>query len=188
MVGGLYGDLPPPSDDYQPTVRLVKNSQSVCSYSVIEEVGSSETQRLQKKQAMEAEVKHSEHRRRVGIGEDWDGNKDKVGPGEVDDELQLEEDVVSECGKYGTLDGRFFGGRTVRATFYDELKFSMNELAPVPGISIDTLVEPSTDYSIRISIDAFGQALMHRLNVLTKLPRSALAYSNNLSSIRMNSR
>lgn len=96
----------------------------------------------------------------------------KVGPGEVDDELQLEEDVVSECGKYRTvtrviifeitqpnfptheavrifvlfsrpeettkalvaqLDGRFFGGRTVRATFYDELKFSMNELAPVPG-------------------------------------------------------
>ncbi|CAN7077390.1 unnamed protein product [Brassica oleracea var. botrytis] len=172
MVGGLYGDLPPPSDDYQPTVRLVKNSQSVCSYSVIEEVGSSETQRLQKKQAMEAEVKHSEHRRRVGLGEDWDGNKDKVGPGEVDDELQLEEDVVSECGKYRTvtrviifeitqpnfptheavrifvlfsrpeettkalvaqLDGRFFGGRTVRATFYDELKFSMNELAPVPA-------------------------------------------------------
>ncbi|KAL0656178.1 hypothetical protein Bca4012_076762 [Brassica carinata] len=138
MVGGLYGDLPPPSDDYQPTVRLVKNSQSVCSYSVIEEVGSSETQRLQKKQAMEAEVKHSEHRRRVGIGEDWDGNKDKVGPGEVDDELQLEEDVVSEPEEttkalVAQLDGRFFGGRTVRATFYDELKFSMNELAPVPG-------------------------------------------------------
>uniref|UniRef100_A0A1J3IHY7 DNA-damage-repair/toleration protein DRT111, chloroplastic n=1 Tax=Noccaea caerulescens TaxID=107243 RepID=A0A1J3IHY7_NOCCA len=31
------------------------------------------------------------------------------------------------------LDGRFFGGRTVRATFYDEEKFSKNELAPVPG-------------------------------------------------------
>ncbi|KAF2540203.1 hypothetical protein F2Q68_00031128 [Brassica cretica] len=45
----------------------------------------------------------------------------------------------------------------------------------VPGIPIDTLVETSTDYSIRISIDAFGQALMHGLNVLTKLPRSALA-------------
>ena len=42
------------------------------------------------------------------------------------------------------------------------------------GISIDTLVETSTDYLIRISIDAFGQALMHGLNVLTKLPRSAL--------------
>ncbi|KAH0868142.1 hypothetical protein HID58_075164 [Brassica napus] len=122
---------------------------------------------------MEAEVKHNEHRRRVGLGEDWDRNKDKVGPGKVDDELQLEEDVVSECGKYGTvtrviifeitqpnfptheavrifvlfsrpeettkalvaqLDGRFFGGRTVRATFYDELKFSMNELAPVPAV------------------------------------------------------
>ncbi|KAF2548006.1 hypothetical protein F2Q70_00021344 [Brassica cretica] len=92
-----------------------------------------------------------------------------VGPGEVDDEL--EEEVGSECGKYGTvtrvlifeiteanfstheavrifvqfsrpeettkalvdLDGRFFGGRTVRATFYDEVKFSKNELAPVPG-------------------------------------------------------
>ncbi|KAF3549925.1 hypothetical protein DY000_02009028 [Brassica cretica] len=92
-----------------------------------------------------------------------------VGPGEVDDEL--EEEVGTECGKYGTvtrvlifeitepnfptheavrifvqfsrpeettkalvdLDGRFFGGRTVRATFYDEVKFSKNELAPVPG-------------------------------------------------------
>ena len=42
------------------------------------------------------------------------------------------------------------------------------------GILIDTLVETSTDYSIRISIDAFGQALMRGLNVLTKLPRSAL--------------
>ncbi|CAH8338683.1 unnamed protein product [Eruca vesicaria subsp. sativa] len=95
--------------------------------------------------------------------------RNMVGPGEVDDEL--EEEVGSECGKYGTvtrvlifeitepnfptheavrifvqfsrpeettkalvdLDGRFFGGRTVRATFYDELKFSKNELAPVPG-------------------------------------------------------
>ncbi|KAF3501008.1 hypothetical protein F2Q69_00042120 [Brassica cretica] len=53
--------------------------------------------------------------------------------------------------------------------------------------NIDTLVEPSTDYSIRISIDTFDQALMHKLIVLTKLPRSALAYSSNLSSIRMNS-
>ncbi|KAF8097659.1 hypothetical protein N665_0284s0025 [Sinapis alba] len=95
--------------------------------------------------------------------------RNMVAPGEVDDEL--EEEVGSECGKYGTvtrvlifeitepnfptheavrifvqfsrpeettkalvdLDGRFFGGRTVRATFYDELKFSKNELAPVPG-------------------------------------------------------
>ncbi|KAF3539296.1 hypothetical protein F2Q69_00021742 [Brassica cretica] len=43
------------------------------------------------------------------------------------------------------------------------------------GISIDTLVELSTNYSIGILIDAFGQALMRGLNVLTKLPRSALA-------------
>ncbi|CDY12060.1 BnaC03g59760D [Brassica napus] len=95
--------------------------------------------------------------------------RNMVGPGEVDDEL--EEEVGTECGKYGTvtrvlifeitepnfptheavrifvqfsrpeettkalvdLDGRFFGGRTVRATFYDEVKFSKNELAPVPG-------------------------------------------------------
>lgn len=93
----------------------------------------------------------------------------KVGPGEVDDEL--EDEVGSECAKYGTvtrvlifeitepnfptdeavrifvqferseettkalvdLDGRYFGGRTVRATFYDEDKFSKNELAPMPG-------------------------------------------------------
>ncbi|KAG2304031.1 hypothetical protein Bca52824_032682 [Brassica carinata] len=75
-----------------------------------------------------------------------------VGPGEVDDEL--EEEVGSES-NFPTheavrifvqfsrpeettkalvdLDGRFFGGRTVRATFYDEVKFSKNELAPVPG-------------------------------------------------------
>ena len=43
------------------------------------------------------------------------------------------------------------------------------------GISIYTLVETSTDYSIGISIDTFGQALGCGLNVLTKLPRSALA-------------
>ncbi|KAI4297054.1 hypothetical protein L6164_036962 [Bauhinia variegata] len=95
--------------------------------------------------------------------------KNMVGPGEVDDEL--EEEVGSECAKYGTvtrvlifeitepnfpayeavrifvqferseettkalidLDGRYFGGRVVRATFYDEERFSRNELAPVPG-------------------------------------------------------
>uniref|UniRef100_A0A6N2KZG7 G-patch domain-containing protein n=1 Tax=Salix viminalis TaxID=40686 RepID=A0A6N2KZG7_SALVM len=92
----------------------------------------------------------------------------KVGPGEVDDDL--EDEVGSECSKYGTvtrvlifeitepnfpreeavrifiqferpeettkalidLDGRFFGGNVVRATFYDEEKFSKNELAPMP--------------------------------------------------------
>ncbi|KAG8365661.1 hypothetical protein BUALT_Bualt18G0129200 [Buddleja alternifolia] len=31
------------------------------------------------------------------------------------------------------LEGRFFGGRVVRACFYDEEKFSKNELAPMPG-------------------------------------------------------
>ena len=55
------------------------------------------------------------------------------------------------------------------------------------GISIDKLVETSTDYSIGISIDALGQALMRGLNMLTKLPRSVLAYSSNLSSVRMDS-
>ncbi|XP_061360367.1 DNA-damage-repair/toleration protein DRT111, chloroplastic [Gastrolobium bilobum] len=95
--------------------------------------------------------------------------RNMVGPGEVDDEL--EDEVGSECAKYGTvtrvlifeitepnfpveeavrifvqferseettkalidLDGRYFGGRVVRATFYDEEKFSKNELAPMPG-------------------------------------------------------
>ena len=55
------------------------------------------------------------------------------------------------------------------------------------GISIDTLVATSTDYSIGISIDSLGQALMRGLNMLTKLPRSALAYTSNLSSFRMDS-
>lgn len=93
----------------------------------------------------------------------------KVGPGEVDDDL--EDEVASECAKYGTvtrvliyevvdpnfpadeavrifiqferseettkayvdLDGRFFGGRVVRAAFYSEERFSKNELAPLPG-------------------------------------------------------
>ncbi|KAJ0080753.1 hypothetical protein Patl1_11310 [Pistacia atlantica] len=95
--------------------------------------------------------------------------RNMVGPGEVDDEL--EEEVGSECAKYGTvtrvlifeitepnfpvdeavrifvqferseettkalidLDGRFFGGRVVRASFYDEERFGKNELAPMPG-------------------------------------------------------
>lgn len=93
----------------------------------------------------------------------------QVGPGEVDDEL--EDEVASECAKYGTvtrvlifeitepnfpaeeavrifvqferseettkalidLDSRFFGGRVVRALFYDEGRFAANELAPSPG-------------------------------------------------------
>ncbi|TYH47547.1 hypothetical protein ES332_D10G004700v1 [Gossypium tomentosum] len=95
--------------------------------------------------------------------------RNMVGPGEVDDEL--EDEVGSECAKYGTvtrvlifeitepnfpadeavrifiqferseettkalidLDGRFFGGRVVKASFYDEERFSKNELAPMPG-------------------------------------------------------
>lgn len=93
----------------------------------------------------------------------------QVGPGEVDDEL--EDEVASECTKYGTvtrvlifeitepdfpseeavrifvqferseettkalvdLNGRFFGGKVVQASFYDEERFGRNELAPVPG-------------------------------------------------------
>eukprot|EP00850_Spirogloea_muscicola_P014479 SM000104S09349 [mRNA] locus=s104:214887:216389:- [translate_table: standard] len=35
------------------------------------------------------------------------------------------------------LDGRFFGGRAVKATFYDEDRFASNELAPAPGEPID---------------------------------------------------
>ncbi|XP_028114330.1 DNA-damage-repair/toleration protein DRT111, chloroplastic [Camellia sinensis] len=95
--------------------------------------------------------------------------RNMVGPGEVDDEL--EEEVGTECTKFGTvtrvlifeitepnfpseeavrifvqferseettkalidLEGRFFGGRVVKATFYDEDKFNKNELAPMPG-------------------------------------------------------
>ncbi|KAJ4702986.1 DNA-damage-repair/toleration protein [Melia azedarach] len=95
--------------------------------------------------------------------------RNMVGPGEVDDEL--EEEVGSECAKYGTvtrvlifeitepnfpvdeavrifvqferpeettkalidLDGRYFGGRVVRGSFYDEERFNKNELAPLPG-------------------------------------------------------
>lgn len=95
--------------------------------------------------------------------------RNMVGPGEVDDEL--EDEVGSECAKYGTvtrvlifeiteasfpsdeavrifvqferseettkalvdLDGRFFGGRVVRATFYEEERFNKNDLAPLPG-------------------------------------------------------
>ncbi|KAL6991982.1 hypothetical protein U1Q18_010093 [Sarracenia purpurea var. burkii] len=95
--------------------------------------------------------------------------RNMVGPGEVDDEL--EDEVGSECAKYGTvtrvlifeitepnfptdeavrifvqferpeettkalidLEGRFFGGRVVKATFYEEERFNKNELAPIPG-------------------------------------------------------
>ncbi|KAH8938725.1 hypothetical protein BDL97_16G099300 [Sphagnum fallax] len=95
--------------------------------------------------------------------------RNMVGPGEVDSDL--EDEVASECTKYGTvtrvlifeitepdfpvteavrifvqferpeqatkalvdLDGRFFGGRVVRASFYDEGRFSRNELAPSAG-------------------------------------------------------
>ena len=31
------------------------------------------------------------------------------------------------------LEGRFFGGRTVKATFFSEEKFERQELAPIPG-------------------------------------------------------
>lgn len=31
------------------------------------------------------------------------------------------------------LDGRFFGGRTLKATFFDEDRFQRNELGPAPG-------------------------------------------------------
>ena len=93
----------------------------------------------------------------------------QVGPGEVDDEL--EDEVASECAKFGTvtrvlifeitqtgfpaeeavrifiqferaeeatkamidLQGRFFGGRVVQASFFDEERFGRNELAPMPG-------------------------------------------------------
>ncbi|KAF3497909.1 hypothetical protein DY000_02052785 [Brassica cretica] len=58
-----------------------------------------------------------------------------------------------------TIDGHFGSRRSTR-------------------ISIDILVETSTDYSIGISIDALGQAIMQRLNMLTKVTRSALAYSS----------
>uniref|UniRef100_A0ACD5VDB7 Uncharacterized protein n=1 Tax=Avena sativa TaxID=4498 RepID=A0ACD5VDB7_AVESA len=95
--------------------------------------------------------------------------RNMIGPGEVDDEL--EEEISSECSKYGTvlrvlifeitqanfpadeavrifvlferteestkalidLDKRFFGGRVVKATFFDEERFGRNELAPMPG-------------------------------------------------------
>ncbi|XAR72533.1 hypothetical protein NMG60_11019207 [Bertholletia excelsa] len=95
--------------------------------------------------------------------------RNMVGPGEVDDEL--EDEVGSECAKFGTvtrvlifeitepnfptdeavrifvqferaeettkalidLEGRYFGGRIVKASFYDEEKFNKNELAPMPG-------------------------------------------------------
>eukprot|EP00249_Psilotum_nudum_P014741 c24978_g1_i1 orf=109-1479(+) len=105
--------------------------------------------------------------------------KNMVGPGEVDDEL--EDEVASECTKYGNvtrvlifeitepnfppheavrifvqferveqatkglvdLDGRFFGGRTVHACFYDEGRFNTNDLAPGPGELAEWIAESS---------------------------------------------
>ncbi|GER36570.1 cysteine-rich receptor-like protein kinase 5 [Striga asiatica] len=66
----------------------------------------------------------------------------KVGPGEVDDDLEgkVAESVLIlfERAEQATkalieLEGRLFGGRLVRACFYDEERFSNNELAPLPG-------------------------------------------------------
>ncbi|KAI5004891.1 hypothetical protein ZWY2020_032134 [Hordeum vulgare] len=95
--------------------------------------------------------------------------RNMIGPGEVDDEL--EDEIASECSKFGAvlrvlifeitqanfpadeavrifvlfertedstkalveLEGRYFGGRIVHATFFDEGRFERNELAPMPG-------------------------------------------------------
>ena len=54
----------------------------------------------------------------------------------------------------------------------DQIKVSIDDTI---GISINTLDEPSTNYSIRISINVVGQALSRRLNVLIKLHISAFA-------------
>ncbi|KAF3574955.1 hypothetical protein F2Q69_00058471 [Brassica cretica] len=49
----------------------------------------------------------------------------------------------------------------------DTIQRQLNDITQITlrRISIDTLVEPSTDYFIRILINAFGQALMHRLKI-----------------------
>eukprot|EP00873_Tetraselmis_striata_P005029 jgi/Tetstr1/425293/TSEL_015744.t1 len=77
--------------------------------------------------------------------------RNMVGPGEVDE--TLEDEVAEECSKYGQvnrvlifefdrteaavkalvdLEGRFFGGRVVRATFFTEQRLNANDLAPLP--------------------------------------------------------
>lgn len=106
--------------------------------------------------------------RDVSLNRPW-SSYIQVGPGEVDSEL--EDEISSECSKYGNvtrvlifeitepnfpateavrifvqferseqttkalvdLDGRFFGGRVVRASFYDEDRFNRNDLAPSAG-------------------------------------------------------
>ncbi|CAM6117112.1 unnamed protein product [Calypogeia fissa] len=133
-------------------------------------VNAGEAKTLQQQQA----VQQPEKKPKIGVSISGTPTRvvllrNMVGPGEVDGEL--EDEVASECTKYGIvtrvlifeitepdfpateavrifvqferseqttkalvdLDGRFFGGRVVRASFYDEDRFSRNELAPLPG-------------------------------------------------------